>query len=117
MSVRDELLELERAFWAAGGNGDFYRQHLDDEGVCVFSMGIMGKEQTVEAIEQGEPWGEVSFDDIVVVPLAQDAAGLAYTARARRLTTDVLYEARVSSVYTRRSGSWHLARHQQTPVG
>ncbi|WP_390891081.1 hypothetical protein [Dactylosporangium matsuzakiense] len=40
---------------------------------------------------------------------------LVYRAAARRASEAEPYRAIMTSVYTRRGGSWRLALHQQTP--
>ena len=48
--------------------------------------------------------------------LADEAAALVYTARARR-PGELEYAAVITSVYRREGAAWRLALHQQTPIG
>ena len=59
-------------------------------------------------------WEDVELRELVVVPLGDDAAVLAYRARAAR--AGETYDTFASSSYVRREGTWQLALHQQTPI-
>lgn len=111
--MEEELVALERRFWEAGGDPDFYREWFAPEGRCVFGFGMLDKDATVDAMASAAPWTDVTFEDLLAVPLAEGAAAITYAARATR--GDEIYEAMVSSVYARRDGTWKLAVHQQTP--
>jgi len=50
-----------------------------------------------------------------VLALSDDTAALVYRAHAKRQDQPP-YEAAITSVYRRRSGSWELVVHQQTPL-
>ena len=121
MSLSDEdrgaILALEQRFWFEGG-GDpaFWREHFADDGVVALRFGLMDKDQTVEAMAQGQAWTEMEMEDVRVVALGDDAAAVAYTARAVR-DDGSGYEAVVGSAYSRRGGQWQLCFHQQTPGG
>jgi hypothetical protein len=110
----EELLALERRFWEAGGDPDFYRERFADDGRCVFGSGTMDKDATVASMTTAAPWTSFELEDATLIGLGSDAAALTYRARASR--DDAPYEAMVSSVYTRRDGAWQLTVHHQTPV-
>jgi hypothetical protein len=110
----EELLELERRFWHAGGDPGFYERHVADDGRCVFGMGILDKPATLEAVADATPWVEVLFDDVETVELDDGCVALVYAADAAD-DEGHEYRAMVTSVYVRREGAWQLALHQQTP--
>ena len=116
MATHDELLDLERAFWGAAGNGAVYRDNFADDGVCVFPMGVFDKETTMAAVDAAEPWVEVLLDDVKTIPLAGDATSVIYRATARRRSDGEPYKAHIASTYVRRGGTWLLTVHQQTPT-
>ena len=109
-----QLLELERKFWRAAGDADFYRGRFADDGRCVFGFGILDKEATIASMAAASPWTGVEFTDVSVVTLAPGAAVLTYAATANREGQEE-YEATVTSVYAVRDGEWQLVTHQQTP--
>lgn len=113
-SVTEDLLELERGFWDAAGDGDFYEEHMAREGLCVLPVGVLDKSATVAAIAQADPWEEYEFFDVSTLDLGDDEAALCYRAKASR--DGNRYLALISSVYTRVRGKWQLALHQQTPI-
>lgn len=117
MSLIDDLLAIERRFWAAGGDPDFYRDHFADGGRCVFGPGIMDKDMVVAAMEQATPWTEVAIDGEDVTAIDDDAVALVYHAVARRAPEDPPYDVNVGSVYVRRDGRWQLFLHQHAPTG
>lgn len=114
MQQEQELLELEQAFWAASGDAEAYRRRFAEDGICVFSFGMLDKATTIRAIESAEPWVSVALHDVAVVPLAPQAVALTYAATASRADGHP-YEANVTSVYAEREGSWQLVVHHQTP--
>ena len=115
MTVRDELLELERGFWASAGDGSYYEQHMHDDGRCLLPVGAMDKPATVAAIADAEPWASYDFGDIRVHEPAGDVAVLTYAATATRGSSNA-YQALVGTTYSRVDGAWKLLIHQQTAV-
>lgn len=112
--MKQQLLELERRFWRAAGNADFYRSRFADDGRCVFGFGTMDKQATINSMASAEPWTTFDLQDISLVTLTPEAAALTYSASATRQGQDP-YEATVSSVYVHRDDEWQLILHQQTP--
>jgi hypothetical protein len=111
----DALLELERRFWT-DPSVELYQDVMAPNGLLVFApVGLLDKEQTLEAIGGSWPWSEVEIDDPRQVELAPGSAALVYRARGVREGQDA-YEALVTSVYVRRNGGWKLALHHQTPL-
>ncbi|UUT35152.1 hypothetical protein [Microbacterium elymi] len=62
------------------------------------------------------PWRTYEIADERLITLGDDHAILVYTGRAYRDEDEPAFIALMSSVYTRREGSWRLALYQQTPV-
>jgi len=112
--MTDELLKLERGFWDAAGDGDYYAEHMAGHGLCVLPVGVLDKETTVSAVSQAEPWDHFELSDVQIIDLGDDEAALCYRAEASR--GDDSYNALVSTVYTRLGGEWKLSLHQQTPI-
>ena len=109
------LLELEEAFWRAAGSRERYEEHLADDAVHVFSgWGVTERERAVSAADGAPAWDEFTIGDPQLLELADGAAALVYTARARR--GDSEYVAAMTSVYGQRDGRWKLVLHQQTPL-
>lgn len=115
MSLREQLLELEKRFWDASGDPGFWREHFDEDGVIALSMGLMDKDTVVSAQGGARPWDTYSLDDVRFVELDEAAASLTYRVSARR-GDDPEYSAVITSVYARRDGDWRLMVHQQTPT-
>jgi hypothetical protein len=115
-----ELLTLEREGWDAlrrGGDAarDFYDRVLAREVLMLLPGGMVidDREQVVDAM-RGPPWDDHELFDERVLPLGDDAAVVAYRARARR--GEMTYEALFNSTYVREDGAWRLALHEQTPL-
>jgi hypothetical protein len=115
--LEQELVALERAFWERAGDRAFYDERLTEDAVMVFPApyGIMSREGTLAAVAAATGWEDVELSETTVVPLGDEAAVLAYRARAAR--EGQAYETFASSSYVRRGGAWRLALHQQTPIG
>jgi hypothetical protein len=119
-STSSELVELERSAWTAlATSGEvaaqFYERVLSDD-VLMLLPGGMVIDDRAEVIEsmRGAPWDGFELADERVLQLDDDCAIVAYRATARR--KDVEYTGLFNSTYVRRSGEWHLALHQQTPL-
>jgi hypothetical protein len=114
----DSLRDLERRFWLAAGDGDFYRRHVVEDGLMVFPapFGVMSKELVVAAVEESPRWIKLEMTDVQTLRLADSAAAIVYRADAIDATGSA-YSAFISSVYTRGADdAWTLALHQQTPI-
>lgn len=114
MALLDELIELERGFWEATGNPDYYRQHMADEGLAVFSMGVMRKDAAIATTSAREmnSWTDIEISEAQTVQLTPDSVALVYTGSAMR--DGEPYKAHSSSVYVRKDGSWKMMLHQQS---
>jgi hypothetical protein len=117
MDVERQLLDLEEQFWK--GDAEFYRRNLTDDALMVFAepVGVLTKDQTVQAIAGSPRWVEIGIRDVRMVRLAEDAVIATYKVSARRERGAAPYPALASSAYVNRQGAWKLAFHQQTPGG
>jgi hypothetical protein len=116
MSLREELIALERRFWESAGDPDFYRERFADDGVMAFHFGVMMKPDVVESMVGAPEWASYSIDDPVVVEISDDVASLTYTTIAVPDDSADPYRAVITSVYARRDGQLALVLHQQTPL-
>lgn len=116
MSVRDELIELERRFWESAGDPVFYQDRFADDGVMAFHVGVMTKADVVASMVGAPEWASYTIDDPVVIEISDDVASLTYTTMALSSDSDEEYRAALTSVYARREGEWMLVLHQQTPL-
>jgi ketosteroid isomerase-like protein len=114
MALQEELVRLEEGFWNATGDPDYYREHMADEGLAVFSEAIMGKDAAVKSTTApgSEGWSDVRVEEPRVIELTNDAAALVYRGTAMR--NGEPYAANCATVYVRRDGAWKLALHQQS---
>lgn len=113
-AVKNTLVKMEKEFWAASGDGDYYREHFAEEGHCVFGFGVLDKAETIASVEGASPWATYDFADVAVTRIGDHVSVLAYSVRARRDGDG--YDARVTSVYHQREDGWKLVHHQQTPA-
>ncbi len=116
MGIEETLLDLERQFWQAAGDSDFYRRGFADDGVMAFHVGIMDKNAILQAMEGAGEWAEFTIDEPRIVEISPDVASLTYATRARPAGSEEYYAAAITSVYVRRGGGWLLVLHQQTPL-
>ena len=114
----DELIELERAGWAAlcDGTADhFYGRTMIGDGLMVLADGsVMTRDDVVAALGDAPLWSSYEMADIRVVPISNDLVALVYVGTAHR-SGGPPFTAAMSSVYVRRDGVWRLALYQQTP--
>jgi hypothetical protein len=116
VSLEEELLALEERFWRAGGDSEFYREHLAGEALMVFPapFGVFDREAIVASVESAPPWVDVRIEDAHVIRVGGGAV-LAYRADARNEAGES-YSTYAGSVYVEEGGRWTLAFHQQTPI-
>jgi hypothetical protein len=70
MSLIGELLDAERQGWQAltsAQGASYYREHLADDAVMVFSSGVMTRAEALEAMASAPPWSSFEILDSQVV--------------------------------------------------
>jgi hypothetical protein len=120
VTVRDELLPVERDSWralAGHGAAAFFGRVLADDVLMLLPGGLVlsGRDACLAAMTSAPPWSSYRLEDEQVLELSDGSAVVAYRAVARR-EGQPAYEALMSSVYVRRGNGWRLAFHQQTPL-
>jgi hypothetical protein len=116
--LQENLVAVERQGWEAlrsGTAGDYYRKHLTPDAVMAFPFGVLAREQCIEAMESAPPWTAYDMQDPQVITLTADCGIVVYRVVAERSGQEP-YKATISSTFVRRSGTWQLAFHQQSPV-
>jgi ketosteroid isomerase-like protein len=114
-----ELVTLEERGWRAlsqGEGGAFYREHMADDGIMVFPVGMYDKAASIGALEGVPPWESYELDDMRLVAVGGTGGSVTYHAWARRAGDPDAYEALMTSVYRRDGERWRLVLHQQTPL-
>lgn len=116
----DDLLELEHQGWRSlceGTGADFYGRIMTEDALMVLAHGqVFDRQAVVESLNDAPPWRTYDISEERLVTLGEDHAALVYTGRGYRGEGAPEFVALMSSVYTRRDGSWRLAVYQQTPV-
>jgi hypothetical protein len=119
VDVDQGLVELEQRGWGAlvdGSGADFYEQLMADDGFMLLpEVGLVDKAAAVEGLRGALPWSWFDLGDTRVVHAGDGVAVVVYTVSAQRDGQPV-YQALMSSTYTRREGRWTLLLHQQTPL-
>lgn len=115
-ALESTILDLERRFWAAAGDPDFYREWLADDGVMAFHIGVLDKGAVVDAMSGVSEWASFTIDDPVLTRVSDDVVALTYTTEAFGDGDDEPYRAAITSVYVRRDGRWLLILHHQSPM-
>jgi hypothetical protein len=116
MDLEHKLRSLEERFWRAGGDPVDYAKGISREVLHVLpGLGIADRAAVLEGVRATAAWSSFTIDDAHVLDLADDAAALVCTTRARRGAKRA-YAAAITSVYRRERGSWRLVLHQQTPL-
>ncbi len=110
-----DLVEMERSFWDAAGDGGYYERNMASDGRCLLPTGILDRDATVAAIAESEPWADYELEDLVVHEIGLEGAVVGYRATASR-GDDEPYRALVSTTYRRDGDRWELVVHQQTPL-
>nr|WP_274635849.1 nuclear transport factor 2 family protein [Microbacterium bovistercoris] len=115
-----ELLDLEHRGWESlctSTGADFYGHIMTSDAVMVLAHGqVFDREAVIASLNDAPPWRTYEIADERLITLGDDHAILVYTGRAYRDEDEPAFIALMSSVYTRREGSWRLALYQQTPV-
>lgn len=108
----DELLPLERAL--AAGGGDAYRARLSADAILVVPGQVLDRDAAIAAMDASDGWDAFGMDEPRALALGDHGAVLTYTFTGRR--GDLKYRAVLASTY-RREDEWRLVFHQQTPLG
>ncbi len=125
MAVEDEVRQASEQFYAAlnrGLNGDpGSMEELWSHGSDVSSMPpvwgrVLGWEEVRASWEQAAQafsGGQVALDDVVVVPITEDAAYTLGTEHGHRKVGDetIHFEGRVTNIYRREAGGWKIVHH------
>jgi hypothetical protein len=114
MGLLEDLVELERGFWNATGDPEYYREHMADEGLAVFSIGVMGKDAAIASTSNAgmSEWTDIEISEPRLLELTPESAALVYQGSAKR--DGEPYSANSASVYVKRNGRWQMALHQQS---
>jgi ketosteroid isomerase-like protein len=121
----DEVRRVAERFYAAqtcGLDGDFgpmeeLWSHRPDVSVLPPSGGrVLGWEQVRAAWERAAKafsGGRVTLEDVVVVPVSEDAAYTMGTERGHRKVGErtIRFEGRVTNVYRREADGWKVVHH------
>lgn len=113
----EQLVSLEQQLWR--NDPVIYESTLVPEAALVFAeTGMILRARAVEAIRQENAehrrWADVTFTNVHMSRLVDDAILLHYRVTARWEHEDTPIVALASSVYVRRDDGWKLAFHQQT---
>lgn len=115
MSLRDDLLSIERKLWT--GSADAYREHLDERCLVAFTemAGVSSREEVVATVDGGGPrWQEPTMEVEGLLQPTPDLALITYRAETSKQGAE--YRALVTSAYARREGGWKMCFHQQTAL-
>ena len=122
---KDEVRKAAERFYAAqtsGLNGDFgpmedLWSHASDVSVMPPSGDrVLGWEQVKASWKHAAKafsGGQVSLEDVVVVPITEDAAYTLGNERGHRKVGDrtIHFEGRVTNVYRRGADGWKIVHH------
>ena len=115
MSLKDELLDIEKGFWLAGV--EEARAHLTDEVMLLFKQmkGVLPREQVAQSMSDPNRWQDLRISDVMVTQPADNLVLIGYEARARRGDGQP-YRCLAGSTYVRDGGTWKLALHQHAEL-
>lgn len=104
MSLYDRLVTLERDFWGAAGDPDFYRQHLATDAYMVCGpTGVLDRDATIEAVAQSLPWDTYRLEDVRLC------------SRHRPWTSGLATKCRPTMVVSARGRWWGPRRADRVP--
>ena len=118
MNFEETLIKLEDEGWralSAGRGSEFYDGILTEDAALALPVGIIGRDECIEAFRQTPPWSHYEMTDVRVLQIDGQSGIVVYKARAQRDGAPE-YVALMSSTYVRRGDIWKLAFHQQTPL-
>jgi hypothetical protein len=79
MTIKDNLLTIERGFW--NGDAQFYRQHLDDVCVTVFTemAGAYKRDEIAGMIKDADRWRDLNIEvKAVLEPVPGDKSDVTW---------------------------------------
>jgi ketosteroid isomerase-like protein len=114
--IQDELMELEKQFWNALNDPDFYRENMAKEALAVINGEVKTRDDAV-AMTQKMPvkWDNIRFQNPRFVQISDDTAAVTYKGTADQKTGEH-YAATITSVYTLRDGKHVLVLTTHTPT-
>ncbi|AXE38018.1 nuclear transport factor 2 family protein [Acidipropionibacterium virtanenii] len=116
----DDLLQLEHQGWQSlcdGTGADFYGRIMTEDAVMVLAHGqVFDRRAVIDSLNDAPGWRTYDISEERLVTLGHDDAAIVYTGRGYRAEGAPEFVALMSSVYTRKNGSWRLVLYQQTPV-
>jgi len=112
---KQELLDLERAFWT--GDSTFYAANADTE--CLVAFPKMAQAMTnadlAKTATKPNKWRDLDIKMKGMVEPGSDIVMLTYEAHATREDGEP-YAALVSTGYVHRADGWKMMFHSQTPM-
>ena len=115
MTLKDEILAIEKGFWTAGE--EHFLAHVDDQCLLVFTQmrGLYSRAEVAASARDPHRWSNLRIADVLLHQPREDALFLAYEARVNR-ATGAPYRALIGSAYLRREGGWKLTSHQHSEL-
>src|SRR5258708_2693837 len=117
-SKQQQIIDLERQFWNASTDAEFYQTNVADEATFVlpFGTGIYSKAEAIEQVSSNQdPWTNIRFSQEKLLEVSGGAVILTNRPAASKAKAATTYQALVTSVYRLEKGQWLLVLHQQTP--
>jgi hypothetical protein len=115
-----QIIELEKAGWAAWKNKDssWTRDNVTEEFLLVNSEGVSNKTQVIKSTATDCEVKSYSLDNFKFVTLDKDSVLMTYTALQDGVCSGKTIPAnvRASVVYVKRGGKWLEALYMETPT-
>lgn len=117
MSInKDELISLEKEFWAKANDPDFFRERMAEDGLAIMEpAGFIPKAQAVQMAAKGKSFRDVRMEDVHFQELTPDCVALAYRGEGTPEGSNEPYHGNICSVYVRREGRWQCALSDHQP--
>jgi hypothetical protein len=105
----ENVVALERQFWAEANNPEFFQRVFADDGITVMEpMGFVDKKTAVAMSKEGSAWKDVEILDQKTIQITPDSVAVVYHGRGTKEGSKEPYEATIASVYAKRDGDWQL---------
>jgi ketosteroid isomerase-like protein len=115
--LKDELMELEKEFWNALDDPDFYRENMAKDALAIINGEVKTRDDALAMThEMPVKWDNIRFQDPRFLQISDDTAAVTYHGAADRMKTGEHYAATITSVYTRRNGKYLLVLTTHTPA-